>query len=50
LAAQGQRTTCDASELDQSSDIDLAAVVSAWPELRTAIKAGIVAMIKAARP
>jgi hypothetical protein len=29
-------------------DPDLAAVVAAWPELPAAIKAGIVAMVKAA--
>jgi hypothetical protein len=29
-------------------DPDLAAVVAAWPELPVAIRAGIVAMIKAA--
>jgi hypothetical protein len=28
---------------------DLAAVVDAWPELPEALKAGIVAMVKAAR-
>jgi hypothetical protein len=31
-------------------DADLTAVVDAWPELPEAIKAGIVAMIRAARP
>ena len=30
-------------------DLDLAAVVEAWPELPEALKAGIVAMVKAAR-
>jgi hypothetical protein len=29
---------------------DPAAVVAAWPELPEAIKAGILAMVKAARP
>jgi hypothetical protein len=29
---------------------DLAAIVVAWPELPEAIKAGILAMVKAARP
>ena len=32
------------------NDPDLAAVVTAWPGLPEAIKAGIVAMVKAARP
>jgi hypothetical protein len=32
------------------TDTDLAAVVDAWPELPAAIKAGILAMVKAARP
>ncbi len=31
-------------------DRDLAAVVDAWPDLPEAIRAGIVAMVKAARP
>ena len=31
------------------TDPDLAAVVAAWPELPEAIKAGILAMVKAAR-
>jgi len=31
------------------TDPDLAAVVAAWPELPEAIKAGIVAMVKATR-
>jgi hypothetical protein len=30
-------------------DPDLAAIVAAWPELPEAIKAGILAMVKAAR-
>jgi hypothetical protein len=30
-------------------DPDLAAVVAAWPELPEAIRAGIVAMVRAAR-
>jgi hypothetical protein len=32
------------------ADADLAAVVSAWPELPQPIKAGILAMVKAAGP
>ena len=32
------------------TDPDLAAVVAAWPELPAAIRAGIVAMVKAASP
>jgi len=32
-----------------TTDPDLAAVVDAWPELPEAIKAGIVAIVKAAR-
>ena len=31
------------------TDPDLAAVVEAWPDLPEALKAGIVAMVKAAR-
>jgi hypothetical protein len=31
------------------TDPDLAAVVEAWPELPEVLKAGIVAMVKAAR-
>jgi hypothetical protein len=32
------------------TDPELAAVVATWPELPEAIRAGIVAMVKAARP
>jgi hypothetical protein len=32
------------------NDADLATVVDAWPELPPTIKAGILAMVKAARP
>ncbi len=31
------------------TDLDLAAVVDAWPDLPEALKAGILAMVKAAR-
>jgi hypothetical protein len=34
---------------DVTTNPDLAAVVDAWPDLPEAIKAGIVAMVKAAR-
>jgi hypothetical protein len=40
LAAHGQRA--------ESNDAALAAVVDAWPALPEAIKAGILAMVKAA--
>jgi hypothetical protein len=40
---------CGALEArDAPSDLDLAAVVDAWPALPDAIKAGILAMIRAA--
>jgi hypothetical protein len=42
VAAHGQRAASD--------DPDLAAVAEAWPDLPEAIKAGIVAMVKAASP
>jgi hypothetical protein len=42
LTAQGQRAI--------SGDPDLATVVVAWPDLPEAIRAGIMAMMKAARP
>jgi hypothetical protein len=32
------------------TDPDLVALVAAWPKLPEAIKAGILAMVKAARP
>jgi hypothetical protein len=32
------------------TDPDLAAVVAAWPELPPAVRAGILAMVKAASP
>jgi hypothetical protein len=38
------------SESEPGIDPDLAAVMAAWPELPDAIRAGIVAMVKAARP
>ena len=38
-----------ASALDVTGDPDLAAVVATWPELPEALKAGIVAMVKALR-
>jgi hypothetical protein len=41
LAAHGQRAA--------SNDPDLAAVVKAWPTLPEAIRAGILAMVKAAK-
>jgi hypothetical protein len=37
-----------ATTQSEVGDPDLAAVVEAWPELPEAIKAGIVAMVKAA--
>jgi hypothetical protein len=42
LAAQGQRAALD--------DADLAIVVDAWDRLPAAVRAGIVAMVKAALP
>jgi hypothetical protein len=33
-----------------TTDLDLAVVVDAWPDLPEAIKAGIMAMVKAASP
>jgi hypothetical protein len=41
LTAQGQRAA--------STDSDLAAMVDAWPTLPEAIKAGILALVKASR-
>jgi len=32
------------------TDFDLAAVVEAWPDLPEAIRAGILAMVKASQP
>ncbi len=49
LAAQGKRAARNQPRLDAPKDPDLAAVVEAWPELPEAQKAGIVAMVKAAR-
>ena len=48
LAAQGKRAAQIEPPLNGSDDPDLAAVVAAWPELPEAIKAGILAMVKAA--
>jgi len=48
LAAQGKRAARNQPCLDDAQDPDLAAVVEAWPELPEAMKAGIVAMVKAA--
>jgi hypothetical protein len=39
---------CSGLESRPNLDPDLAAIVAAWPELPEAIKAGILAMIKAA--
>ena len=44
------RATRGATRESGEVDADLTAVVDAWPELPEAIKAGIVAMIRAARP
>jgi hypothetical protein len=44
------RATRGATGESGEVDVDLTAVVDAWPELPEAIKAGIVAMIRAARP
>ncbi|MGO8903852.1 MAG: hypothetical protein ACLQU5_36755 [Isosphaeraceae bacterium] len=49
MAAQGKRAARNQPRLDAPKDPDLAAVVEAWPELPEALKAGIVAMVKAAR-
>ncbi len=49
LAAQGKRAARKQPRLDAPKDTDLAAVVEAWPDLPEALKAGIVAMVKAAR-
>ena len=49
LAAQGKRAARNSPPLDAPTDPDLAAVVEAWPELPEALKAGIMAMVKAAR-
>jgi hypothetical protein len=35
---------------DCSTDLNSAAVVDAWPELLEAINAGVLAMVRAARP
>jgi hypothetical protein len=48
LAAQGKRAARNQAPLDAPKDPDLAAVVEAWPDLPEALKAGIVAMVKAA--
>ena len=37
------------AEYREPNDPDLAAVLDAWPELPEAIKAGIMAMVRAAR-
>ncbi len=49
LAAQGKRAARNSPPLDAPTDLDLAAVVEAWPELPEALKVGIMAMVKAAR-
>ncbi len=41
--------TAIATTFGTIADPDLAAVVDAWPDLPEAMKAGIVAMVKAAR-
>ena len=48
LAAQGKRAARNEPPPDASTDPHLAAVVAAWSELPEAIRAGIVAMVKAA--
>jgi len=49
LAAKGKCAGRNQPLLDVPQDPDLAAVVEAWPDLPEALKAGIVAMVKAAR-
>ncbi len=48
LAAQGKRAARNHPTLAAPKDPALAAVVEAWPDLPEALKAGIVAMVKAA--
>jgi len=48
LAAQGKRAAQIEPPLNGPDDPDLAAVMAAWPDLPEALKAGIVAMVKAA--
>jgi hypothetical protein len=48
LAAQGKRAARNQARLDAPNDTELAAVVDAWPELPEAIRAGILAMVRAA--
>ena len=51
LAAQGKRVASKtSSQTSTEDDPNLAAVVAAWPELPEAIRAGIVAMARAALP
>ena len=45
-ATRGATRSC---QDDVTTDLDLAAVVEAWPELPEALRAGILAMVKAAR-
>ena len=47
LAAQGKREDRNQPPLDAPKDPELAAVVEAWPDLPEALRAGILAMVKA---
>ncbi len=48
LAAQGKRAAPSNPHQTASTDPALAAVVEAWPDLPEALKAGVLAMVKAA--
>jgi hypothetical protein len=41
--------SCDRGALPEALPADLTAVIDAWPDLPEALRAGIVAMVKAAR-
>jgi hypothetical protein len=48
VAAPGQRAAALTPDSRESSDADLAAITASWPDLPAALRAGIVAMVKAA--
>ena len=44
-----QATTSNSTSSQQPNDPDLAVVIGAWPELPDAVRAGILAMVKASK-